>query len=302
MSTAHFRITYDGPALDNHAMDARELAGALFAVGDLFEDAGSALYGDEVKTNIKVQASFRTGSFGIDLSLHQNILHSLIHLLDGNRATAIANAAGILALIGMTGNGLIGLLKWVKGRRIKQIETKNEQTVVVILEDEDQKEVEVKVIKLYLDIKTRGSLLKVLAPVYRTGIESITFGDETQIGIEIRKEELDYFTIPPQSDDLLLDEERTMALSIISLAFKEENKWRLSDGTSTIYAEIVDRKFLDEVDQNLISFSKGDVLMCRVHVSQWQTAAGVKTEYIVEEILEHRSGRRQLKIPFTSPD
>ena len=35
----------------------------------------------------------------------------------------------------------------------------------------------------------------------------------------------------PEYQDLLLDEERRPAFSIVSLAFKENNKWRLTDRT-----------------------------------------------------------------------
>jgi hypothetical protein len=297
MSTAHFSVTYIGQALDNHEMDARDLAGALLAVGDLAGDAASVLYGEGVKTSVKVRAT-RPGSFGIDLALHQSILHSIVALLDGHAAEAMANASGIIAQI----VGVITFTKWIRNRRIRSIEKRSDNLLVVFIEDGDNQEFDERVIKLYQDLKTRNSLSKVLSPVSKSGIDGVTFGDDSSRGVGINKQELGYFDVPIQPDDLLLDETRTMALSIVSLAFKEENKWRLSDGSSTIYAIIADSGFLKKVDENLISFSKGDVLMCRVRVTQWQDVSGVKTEYIVEEILEHRPGRRQLKIPFASPN
>ncbi len=297
MSNAHFSVTYDGPALEAHEMDSRDLAGALLAVGDLVGDSATALYGEGVKTTVKVRA-LRSGSFGIDLSLHQNILHSIVALLDGHIAEAMANASGILALIW----GMVGLIKWIGKRRIRSLEKRSDHLYVVILEDGDSQEYEENVIKLFKDLKTRNSLSKVLAPVSRQGISGVRFGDGTEREVEVVKNEIPYFDVPVQPDDLLLDETRTMALSIVSLAFKEENKWRLSDGSSTIYAAIEDRGFLEKVDKNLISFSKGDVLLCRVRVTQWQDVNGVKTEYLVVEVLEHRPGRRQMKLPIFPSD
>ncbi len=298
MSTAHFSVTYNGPALDNHEMDARDLAGALLAVGDLVGDAANALYGEGVKTTVKVRASFPAGSFGIDLSLHQNILHSIVALLDGHTAEAMANASGILGLIW----GMVNLVKWLRNRRIRSVEKRRDNLLAVLLEDGDSQEFDERVLKLFQDLKSRNSLSKVLSPVAKSGIDGVIFKEGSSEAIEIVKNELGYFDVPVQPDDLLIDETRTMALSIVSLAFKEENKWRLSDGSSTIYAGISDKEFLKKVDENLVSFSKGDVLMCRVRVKQWQDVSGVKTDYVVEEVLEHRPGRRQMKLPISLPD
>jgi hypothetical protein len=91
-----------------------------------------------------------------------------------------------------------------------------------------------------------------------------------------------------------------MAFSIVSLAFKEDNKWRLSDGAATISATIADADFLKAVDENLESFSKGDVLMCEVLVRQWQTRGGAKTDFEVVKVLEHRRAARQIALPGIS--
>lgn len=50
-----FRITYDGPALATHEMDAKELAPALMAMADLLESSVRALHGDRAKAQINVK-------------------------------------------------------------------------------------------------------------------------------------------------------------------------------------------------------------------------------------------------------
>lgn len=95
MSTAHFRITYDGPALDSHEMDVRDLAPSLLAVADLCEAAGQAIYGRSSKMAVNVRASFRTGSFGVDLSVGQNALQHVMAWLSGPDGVAMANGAAM---------------------------------------------------------------------------------------------------------------------------------------------------------------------------------------------------------------
>lgn len=89
-----------------------------------------------------------------------------------------------------------------------------------------------------------------------------------------------------------------MVFSIVSLAFREEHKWRLFDGAATVYAAMADADFLARVDRNVETFTKGDLLICRVRVRQWQTASGARTEYEVTRVMEHRSGARQLPLPI----
>jgi hypothetical protein len=88
-----------------------------------------------------------------------------------------------------------------------------------------------------------------------------------------------------------------LPMSPVYTAFKEDNKWRLSDGSATINAIFSDAEFLSAVDQNLESFSKGDVLICDVRVRQWQTASGAKTDYEVIKVIEHRRAARQIPLP-----
>ena len=105
---------------------------------------------------------------------------------------------------------------------------------------------------------------------------------------EIIKPEAAFFARPQVPDQTLVDDTRRSAFSIISLAFKEENKWRLNDGTNAISAAIEDADFLGKVDANQISFSKWDILLCDVRVVQKQTDSGLKTEYTVIRVVEHR--------------
>lgn len=103
---------------------------------------------------------------------------------------------------------------------------------------------------------------------------------------------------PEQDDTLLLEDEQRKVFSIVSLAFRDDNKWRLSDGLATIHAKISDANFLARVDQNLETFAKGDLLICRVMSRQWQTRSGTRAEYEVLEVLEHRRCAQQIQLPF----
>lgn len=113
-----FRIVYDGPALDNHEMDVRDLAPALLALSEVFEEAGKTLYGNKSVINVKVNASFRAGSFGIDLlASSPSWLKNTVEFFSGDTASATLNLITFLGLCklagGKTTKGLIDLIKWI---------------------------------------------------------------------------------------------------------------------------------------------------------------------------------------------
>ena len=298
---SNVRITYDGPALDAHAMDVRALAPALLAFGDLCEHAAQALYGDAVRVRVEVRASFRTGSFGIDLSVSQQLAQQVIHWLSGDGATAAANAKALLEIIGIAGaaagGGLIGVLRWLKGRRIKRVET-DPQGRRIIAEDGDAIAVEERVLLLLQRRSVRESLQRVVEPIEREGIERVAFGDDETITTVIERHEAGWFSVPHIEDVMILDETRVINFSIVSLSFREDNKWRLFDGQAIIYATLADQALLERVNRNQARFAKGDILKAQTRVIQWQTADGLRTEYTILRVLEHRMGAEQIGLPL----
>lgn len=300
VSPAHFRITYDGTALSNNEMNVRELAPALLAAGDMLEAATRALNGDRVKSQINVRASFKTGCFGIDFNLATDWVLKVRDIFATDTASAAANAIEILGALGLVvwkgKQSLIAVLKWLRGRKIEKVDI-GDKTARLIVENEAL-EIELAVLALLRDLAVREALDKLLAPLDREGIDTFASGTDADIVQIIGKAERSWFYTPAVEDDLVLDDVRKMAFSIVSLAFKEDNKWRLYDGAATIHATIADIDFLTRVDQNVETFAKGDLLICMVRVRQWQIPSGARTEYEVVEVLEHRQAARQIRLPI----
>ncbi|MBS1169544.1 MAG: hypothetical protein H6R01_462 [Burkholderiaceae bacterium] len=295
---ANFRITYDGPALASSEMDVRDLAPALLSVGDLLEAATKALYGNQITPQVNVKGSFKTGCFGIDFSLATDLLTRIKDIFASEPATAMANAGAILTMLGFVYRskpGLLSALRWIRGRPITNVEAKGDVAVLHI--DGERLQIEIDVLTLLRDVSVRRAFEKVLSPVSQDGIDVFAVGSDSEIVERITKDQVAWFKSPHQTDVVLLDDVRKMAFSIVSLAFKEDNKWRLYDGAATIHASILDADFISRVDRNLVSFAKGDVLVCEVRVQQWQTESGARTEYDVVRVLEHRPSGRQIQLP-----
>lgn len=292
---AKFRITYDGLALDRSEMDVRELAPALLAVGELLETSASLLYGDSTKAQTKVVGSFRKGCFGIEFNF-VGVWDQIASLLTGKDTTAALNLLAVIGFSYGVKNSLIKAIKWVKNRKLTKIEREDNNVILFI--DNESFDIEENVYNLLTNLDVRRKMEGIVSPLTRDGIDTLYITEnETEIVNQISKNEAGWFHAPTNIEEtLILDETRTMSFSIVSLAFKEDNKWRLSDGNAIFSVSILDEDFIKQVDSNLISFAKGDILVCEIRIQQWQTVKGARTEYDVIQVIEHRKSPRQISL------
>ena len=304
MSRASLSIAYDGPALREHTMDVRDLAPALLGLGQLFDAMNAALNGDSAHVRVQVKAA-EPGCFQITFEVVQSLGEHLVALMTSQPVTAAANLvgpfAGSIASVTASGVGLIQLVRWLRGRAIDRVESVPNDTVRLSIGDETL-EVPLALLRLCQDVAVRDAAQRVVEePLRKEGIDSFEARDGDRVLVRVTREEAIFFVRPQVPEITLIDNTRRSAFSIISLAFKEDNKWRLNDGTNAISAGIEDSDFLARVDANQISFSKGDILICDVRVVQKQTESGLRTEYTVVKVVEHRLAARQLPLPGMDP-
>lgn len=296
-NSAQFTVTYDGEALRDHEIDVRDLAPALLAIGQLFEGANRVLNGERAQISVKLRATGE-GSVEVALDLVQSFGRQIESFLLSTHVQAAINLRDLVGM-GACGLGLVATLKWLRGRKPKKLSEKEEQVTLSV--DAETLVVPVAVIRLMEDIPVREALERVLSPLRRDGIDTFQMKDSGGAvpSVEITREQLAYFdppSIEAANEEKLPERRWTSAYTIVSLSFKEENKWRLSDGQAVISAAILDEDFLKRVDQRLLSFSKGDVLVCQIRQRQTQTPEGLRTEYDVIHVDEYKPAPKQYKL------
>ena len=255
-------------------MDVKDLAPAMMGLGQLFDAANTALNGDGARVKVQVKAT-EPGCFQITFEVVQTVGEQLIALLTGPSITAAANLVGLLIGAPVVGMGLFRLIVQLKGGKFDKVDPLPDNMVRLTVGD-THLDVPVAVLRLYQDVAVRTAAQKVIEePLRQEGIESFEVREGPVVVVKVTKKEASYFARPHIPDLTLVDDTRRSAFSIISLAFKEDNKWRLNDGTNAISATIEDADFLGKVDANMVSFSKGDILLCDVRVVQKQTGSRV---------------------------
>lgn len=291
-ASVEFSIKYDGPALTSHEMDVRELAPALLALSTLLEESNRALNGEKPEIRVNVKGNFKSGSFKVDLSAALTFKEQLVSLLAGSDATALANLFGILSGLGLLGGGgLLGLLLWLKGRRPSSISYDKDKVVFTIEDDHGNESlaVDLAVHRLYQESTVRQSLAKVVKPLDREGIDTFTSGRDGVAEVVITKADAPALINVDDASNVVSDTVTDgMLLQIESPSFKDGNKWRLTDGTTSFYAELADTEFVDRIQSGEERFGKGDVLVVKMRRVQSISDSGLKTEYKIERVKEHR--------------
>lgn len=294
-----FTVVYDGEGLSDHTMDVRDLAPALLSLSELISTSGTLLYGQNVDIKLHVKA-LEPGCFTVDLTVVTEMLSQLKDLLTSDEAEAAINLADLLQLLfaGGTFIGLFGLVKKLRGKSPTKV-TAQDNSVLIETEDVTV-EIPHRLLPLYQDIGIRKAAMQVVEPLEKEGIEVIEFKSSSGVDFErVVKEEAAYFQLPEIEEETLLNETRKAAFSIVSLAFKGDNKWRLHDGNNTIYATIKDEDFLAKVEANEVSFRKSDVLICQVEDVSTRDENGLKTEHNIVKVLDHKPAMTQIPMDMT---
>lgn len=304
MGEDHFRVVYDGPAVEDGEMDVAQFASSLLALGKLIENADAIRSGEAGRVRVRVQSDVRRGSFDVGIA---------VHWLDGFKDAAVAwamtpHGAGTISLLGLLGinlkdvtiaggRGLIQTVRWLRGRRIVNQISLNDGNTTLLLDDGDKIDVHPTVARMVEDANVRQPLEKFTEPLREDGVDEIRFEEKPGVPEErITSGEAESFTATSAGDPNSSSTFRA-TYQIKRLFFDRGRKWRLSNGAQTIQAEIVDEGFWARIDASEESFSKEDYLVCRVRMDQWFTVTGLRTEYVIEQIEQHIPAPKQDLIP-----
>ncbi len=301
MSHAEFILTYDGPALESHEMNVRDLAPAMLAVGEAFEGLNALLNGKSAQLAVNVRAH-QPGCFKVAFDIVQ-VAKDLTPVLTGPGIVAANNLLQLMIGVGTfaagTTGGLIWLIRKLKGRTPERIEKLTPGMFRLFLDDQVY-EVPVELLQAYQDLRIRKAVEGFVAkPLRKPGISEVVLEDGTRTE-RVQVDEAEYFTAPEAASDIVVDDTRRAAFTIRDLSFDEEGFWRLFDGSNPVKVKIEDQRFLDRIENDDIRFAKHDVLVCMVHFVQKRTGRGLENEHTVIEVIEHIPAPRQLRLPDIS--
>jgi hypothetical protein len=289
-----FGITYDGPALTDGRMPVRDLAPALFALGELFTEASLVAHPDRDPASLNIKAT-QDGSFIVDLALHSpDTWDQILNLFDGHVAGALDNLLGIILGAGTVGSGLFVLIRRLNGRNISERETLDSGLIRMTLQDGAVLEGSPEVLALYDRETARANAKRVVEPLESPGVDSVAFSRDGQRQFEIGKDDLAAYASEPDGETLL-DHEIESVVTLTQPTLEGKYKWRFSEGDNTMTASLEDADFRARIDSGE-AFRQGDMLRVRMHIVQTQRGDKLQTERTIVEVLEHYPRHIQTQI------
>jgi hypothetical protein len=294
MSQETIQVAYDGGALKAGTMDVTELAPALLAMGNLFQQTNRLLNGDKAQISVHVRADFKRGSFDVAL---------LLVLLDQAKSVLLSEqykTAKELILLLFGRGSLAELIKALHGRRATALTPLPNGTVKVEIGN-TYIEVHGDVTRLYDNSTVRESMQGVVKPLEREGIDTFEVRHEHKVLDTVQKNEIRYFA-PEPFEEPVSESERTAVFEVVTLSFDDRYKWRFTDGNVTFTAAIDDDRFFDAVQKRQYRFGKGDYLKVKLHTKTWRTDMGLKTEYRIREVVGVIQAPRQSSLLPPSSD
>ena len=276
----HLSLKYSGPAVEAGQMDVYEAAANMIAFSDFMVAAAKETYGESASAQANV-AGYGKGSFVTDLVI--NVL--------GPAATLFSTIGPdqFLAVL----KDAFELWKFLKGEPPKSVHVlDNGQYAEVHNNNGQVTQVHIDSVKIVFNEKTTEAVEQfVKKSLSREGMDSVEIKDEKMVVGHASQIESNYFvTVRPE--EKITDNEIEMALVIEAPVFKEDNKWRFSDGQNSFHADIEDREFLTRVDSGE-QFGKGDILIVRLRITQVRSGMKISAQRSVITVIEHRHGQKQ---------
>lgn len=283
-------IAYDGPALETHRMDVKDLAPALLAFSEMVERANELLNQDRAQVRVQVRGSFRSGSFGIDIEVLQSLHQWLVNF---GRDPAVQGTLTLIEVLGIgwAGHrGALWLIRKLRGRQIETFSLRPDGKFDVVI-DNEMVVVEEEVLRLVRDHKIRRCFEQLITrPLGQEGIDTFDVVDpeKQQVLVHVDRNEAPWFAAPPLEASDETTNEFDARLQIVGLSFVEGNKWRFTDGQNAFYAAIVDPEFVERIELRQENFSKGDTLHVRLRQRQSMLSDGkLRSEYEIVKVHQH---------------
>ena len=296
VSEERFVVAYDGPALADHTMSARDLARSVLAMSEAFHEAQRVLGSQAAPASLNIQA-FNGGSFEVAMTLVETA-QTAVDLFNHPATTAVLNAAGIGGLVW----GAFALIKRIGGRRITDSSEHEPGMTTLTLEDGTTLTTAAPNMALYLDAQFRRRLLEILEPLRADGVDSFGVRGVPEPVVVTSRDLASYELAGLPDEQELSNTTREVLVQLLSVEF-DGRKWRFTEGESTFSATIEDAEFKGRVERQEVRFGSSDLLRIMLRTRQFRTRDGkLRLEHAVTQVLEHISGGQQLSLDLDGHD
>lgn len=275
-----FKLKFETPEKDGqptHQIDAETLGHSLTELSGLIRNSIKTLKGESATAELDVKANSE-GSFVVEF-------------------VAFLSAGGIevLKTLGITtsaaataGGTIFSLLKQIGNRKVVKKITNDDESVSLILDDDEKVDCTEEVVRLMESYSVRKSIENVVSkPVNSGKATGISFLDDNEkITTTLNKEELESFRAPAKKT-FTEEKESIERVDVIFevVDFTKASGWKIKIEDQITPVKINDKAFLERVGASKKEFKKGQKFNVDLKTTQKIVENKTTVMYSIEQVL-----------------
>ena len=264
-------LRYDGSALAEHSMNLDVLSEALSGLNSLIKEVHHDLNGDDADLDVLVEGGFEEGSFEFVLNVIENT----------NLSTLAAIGFGTPILAG----GLIGVLKWLQGKKIGRISFNAVGNCLVFKEDGEHIEAAGYLKDVLASSGVRKSVKKLIqSPLNKDGFETfevLNQDNRTQFTVVEEHEAVCFknhrVPVIERAEDIEIIDD--VLITFVSVHADKKSGWRINWDDDIIPVKMGDNRFFQRISNETIFDDS-----YRVRIEAAPKPNSIEKTYTIEEV------------------
>lgn len=255
-------MSYSGPALESHEMDANLFAEAIMANAEIARQVSGIIFGPEIVITVKIKGITKNG-VRVDFVYILNQAANTIHLI--RESQFVQSTIEFNEIIGAfkpyaIGAGLVGysIYSWIKNKKAEGIDHVEDHgdTVTIFYKDGTVEIISAKLYRSLYCLKIVNAIKKIITPLSKRGIDKFKFYQQEykeDPSTVIEKKDLPAFKAYIKSQ-LEHVKEYGIICSLDRPSYQRKaSGWKLvREGQPDITVTIKDKLFLNEVAEDRI--------------------------------------------------
>lgn len=301
---------FHGDEVRDGTIQVEDFAATASAIAALVQEANRTLNGGRATVSVRIRAdSFYPGSFETTLEVALLIAEHAGRFIgnDGLKTSEeLLEALGFwtkAAPAGGLAGGLLGLLKWLRGKAPKATHRIGGGVTVVVAQDGAHVHIDQSVHLLYDDPAIPPAVNDLVKTLAQRGMDSLEFFGADERGAHpVRITKLDRENIDRIAKQRHAQPERHVSryetsLRVVSITFEGRSMWQFKEDGKLIRAHMEDEDFLNRVQRGRVVFRSGTSLQVLLQTVTTRFNSGrSRTRRSILRVLdvEDRTIRRQL--------
>lgn len=278
LPVTEIEIAYGGEAYSDNQIDAKTLGEALTSLSTLIEHAEKIINGETAEPKVNIKAT-KEGSF------------TLLVAVMGSLKTI--NALGLVAGAGAMSGGVLGIIEWLRGRKISSIIIDKQKDTAEIEVDGEKVECSNDIQKLITSPIIRKELDKLIYKPLQTDKPS-TFSVSQHDHKLVKVTQVEATSFKAAKSTFVEKTHVTTRQANVHFAnvrFKQGKSWDIIlPGGEEVSASMKDESFLERVEHNQAAFCKDDLFVVELTETTKETNGELtKPRYSITKVIRHRA-------------